>query len=55
VMQQTLRDAAPAPSQVAGSDARFDRVVARALAMKNADRYGSALALLREFDDALIP
>ena len=55
VMQQTLRDAAPAPSLVAGSDPRFDHVAARALAMKNADRYGSALALLRDFDAASIP
>jgi eukaryotic-like serine/threonine-protein kinase len=55
VMQQTLRETAPAPSLVAGSDPRFDHVVARALAMKNADRYGSALALLRDFDAAFIP
>lgn len=54
VMQQTLREAAPAPSLAAGGDPRFDRIVARALAMKNADRYGSALALLRDFDAALI-
>lgn len=54
VMQQTLREAAPAPSLTAGGDQRFDLVVARALAMKNADRYGSALAMLRDFEAALI-